>query len=166
MSCELYDFKTEIIHAFFRNFTTDKPIVKKFISDYLDFIEMYSNMSNFIRFNKKIPVLTNLQPQFRSLIVVYFENEQEYFCNTSVFPICLFTAYFRNKVLMCTESINLLLLYLEIANITTVGFYKLYNWETFMSQIKKYNPKIKCYPPSSFYYFCKLNKIYKRASQN
>lgn len=161
-----FDFKTEIVHAFFRIFTSDEPIVKKFIGDYIDFVEIYSNMPNFIRFNKKIPVLTNLQPQCRSLIVVYFENEQEFFFNTSVFPICLFTAYFRQKTLICRDSINLLLLYLEIANITTVAFHRIESWDTLMQQIKKYNPNIKCYPPSSFHYFCKLNKIYKRVSQN
>lgn len=166
MSFELFDLKTEIIHAFFRIFTSEKLIVKKFISDYIDFVEMYSKMPNFIRFNKKLPILTNLQPECKSLILVYFENEQESFFNTSVFPVCLFTAYFRHRVLICRDSINLLLLYLQIADITTVGFYKLENWETVMQQIKKHNPKIKCYPPSSFHYFCKLNKIYKRVSKN
>lgn len=158
MSCEM---KTEIVQFFIRIFIDEKPNVKKFIRDYLNFIEIYSNMPNFIRFNKKIPVLKNLRPESRSLIVVYFENEQERFFNTSVFPICLFTIYYKHKTAVCRDSMNLLLLYLEIANIETVSFhgYDDDSWKDVMQKIKQYNHQIKCYPPTSFHYFCKFNKI-------
>lgn len=162
MSCEM---KTEIVQFFFRIFISEKPIVKKFIRDYLAFVQMYSQLPGFIRFNK-LPVLKNLQPESRSLIVVYFENEQERFSNTSVFPICLFTVYYKHKVVVCRDSINLLLLYLEIANISSVSFYRYDNWRVVMQKVKEYNPQIKCYPPTSFYYFCKFNKIYKCVSDN
>lgn len=155
---DLDELKLKIIEKFFIQFASEKPIVKKFIIDYLYLVEIYYNMPHFIRFNRNVPVLNNLHPEKNSLVVVYFEKEDEVI-NTSVFPICFFKAFFKHKVLFCKDSINLLLLFLEISNVKYVGFYRIKNYNFIIQKIKQYNPQIKCYPSSSFHYFCKFNKI-------
>lgn len=159
---DILSVKQDVILHYFKVFNDhQKPLVKKFINDWIYFLEIYSKIPNFIRFDKEIPVLTHLSPNIKTLIIVQFQNEDEKFSNTSVFPICLFTAYLKNRNIVCKESLNILLLYLEIANIKYIAFYKVTNYKKIMSKIYEYNSTIKCYPPSSFYFFCKRHKIYK-----
>lgn len=161
----MFDLKTlkqEIFEHYFKYFNNkhNKKLVKQFIFNWIKLVEIYSEMTHFIRFNTDLPVLTNLEPNSKSLIITTFHND-EVFVNTSVFPICIFTAYFKNKILPCKESIHLLLLYIKIAKIKYITFYKMHNYKKTLHQIKEKYPSIKCYPPSAFYYFCKFNKIYK-----
>lgn len=161
----MFDIKTlkrEIFEHYFKYFSNkhNKKLVKKFIFDWTYLVEIYSKMPHFIRFNNDIPVLTNLFPNSKSLIIMTFHNDEN-FSNTSVFPICIFTAYFKNRVLTCKDSIELLLLYIKITKIKYIAFYKMQNYKKILYKIKDKYPSIKCYPPSAFYYFCKFNKIYK-----
>lgn len=161
----MFDLKTlkhEIFEHYFKYFNNkhDIELVKKFIYDWINLIDIYSKMDNFIRFHNDIPVLTNLQTNSKSLIITTFHNDEN-FSNTSVFPICIFTAYFKNKILVCKDSIELLLLYIKITKVKYIAFYKMQNYKKILHKIKEKYPSIKCYPPSAFYYFCKFNKIYK-----
>lgn len=161
----MFDFKTlkkEIYEHYFKYFNNkhNKKLVQQFICNWISLVEIYSNMSHFIRFNNDIPVLTNLNTNSKSLIIMTFHND-EFFSNTSVFPICIFTAYCKNRILPCKDSIDLLLLYIKITKIKYIAFYKMQNYKKVLYKIKEHYPSIKCYPPSAFYYFCKFNKIYK-----
>lgn len=160
---DIVTLKQAIFEHYFKlfNLRFSKKLVKQFIIDWIYYVELYSKMPNFIRFNSDIPVLTNLQPNTKCLMIVPFQNE-EMFTNTSVFPICLFTAYYKNNfTLSCKESMQLLLLYLKITNVKYIAFYKVINYKKILCTIKEQYPNIKFYPPSSFYFFCRLNKIYK-----
>lgn len=160
----MFDFKTlkvEIYEHYFKYFNNkhNKNLVKQFIIKWINLVEIYSKMSHFIRFNNDIPVLTHLEPNSKSLIIMNFHND-EIFTNTSIFPICIFTAFFKNRTLPCKDSIDLLLLYIKITKIKYVAFYKMQNYKKILYQIKEHYPLIKFYPPSAFYYFCKFNRIY------
>lgn len=159
---DIQTLKQEIFEYYFKHFNNrrNKILVKQFILNWIQFVELYSKMPHFIRFNNDIPVLTNLQPNSKSLIIMTFHNDEK-FSNTSVFPICIFTAYFKNRVLSCKDSMHLLLLYIKITKVKYIAFYKMQNYKKILYQIKEKYPAIKCYPPSAFYYFCKFNKIYK-----
>lgn len=160
---DIISVKQEILEHYFKLFSVkhNKKLVKQFIRDWIQFVEIYSKIPSFIRFDRQVPVLTNLNPNSKSLIILSFQNDDERFSNTSVFPICLFTAYFKNYHVSCKDSMNLLILYLKITNVKYIAFYKMPNYKKILSKIKEYNPAIKCYPPSSFHYFCKLNRIYR-----
>lgn len=154
--------KIEIFEHYFKlfNLKFNKRLVKKFIYDWISLVVLFGKMPNFIRFDKKLPVLINLNPNTKSLIIVPFENDEK-FTNTSVFPICIFTAYYTNYRVSCKDYMNLLLLYLKLTKVSYIAFYKIMNYKKILSKIKEFNPNIKFYPPSSFNYFCKLNAIYK-----
>lgn len=155
--------KQAIFEHYFKlfNLKFNKKLVKKFIHDWIYFVELFSKIPNFIRFDKELPVLMNLNPNAKSLIILPFQNDDR-FSNTSVFPIVIFTAYYKNNtILTCRDSMNLLLLYLTITKVKYIAFYKIVKYKKLLCKIKEFNPNIKFYPPSSFHYFCKLNRIYK-----
>lgn len=161
----MFDIKTlkiDIFEHYFKYFNNkhNTKLVKQFIFSWINLVEIYSKMPHFIRFNNDIPVLTNLDPNSKSLIIMNFHND-EIFTNTSVFPIYIFTVYLKNRTLPCKDSIDLLLLYIKITKIKYIAFYKMQNYKKILNQIKDHYPSIKYYPPSAFYYFCKFNKIYK-----
>lgn len=159
---DIVRLKQDIFVYYFKIFNSkhNKTLVKQFISDWISLVELYSNDKNFIRFDRDIPVLRNLQPNAKSLIITTFQKD-ETFSNTTVFPICIFTAFYKNRNSPCKDSNNLLLLYIKIAKVKYVAFYKMTNFKKILYLIKEENPSIKCYPPTSFRYFCRLNKIYK-----
>ena len=159
---DLIRLKQDIFVYYFKIFNSkhNQTLVKQFISDWNQYVELYSKDKNFIRFDRDIPVLRNLRPNTKSLIITTFQNDEK-FSNTTVFPICIFTAFYKNRVLTCKDSNKLLLLYLKIAKIKYVAFYKMLNYKKILHLIKKHDRTIKCYPPTSFHYFCKYNKIYK-----
>lgn len=161
----MFDIKTlkqEIFEHYFKYFTNkhDQKLVKQFIFKWIYLVKVYSEIPHFIRFNNDIPVLTNLRPNTKSLIIMTFYNDEK-FTNTSVFPICIFTAYCKDRISPCKESMDLLFLYIEITKVKCIAFYKMQNYKKILRQIKEKYPSIKYYPPSAFYYFCKFNKIYK-----
>lgn len=161
---DIVTLKQEIVEYYFDTFISHSKnsLVKEFIRNWIELLEIYCNMPNFIRFDKNMPVLTNLKPTSKSIIIVPFEDDEvNHFANTSVFPVCLFTVYYKNKIVNCKESLNLLLLYIKLVNVKYIAFYKISNYKNLMDKIKEFNSNIICYPPTAFKYFCKLNKIYK-----
>lgn len=159
---DIIALKKEVASHYFSLFLLHhKPsLVKEFINKWICFLEIYSQMKNFVCFKDDFPVLRNLNPAATSLIIVPFEKENEWFSNTSVFPICLFGVCLKDQLIYCKEGLDLLLLYIKISNVKTIAFHRYFQHEKIMVTIKSFYPHIQCYPPTAFRYFCKRNCIH------
>ena len=135
---------------------------KEFIKTWIELLDIYSKLPDFVQFESKRPILQHIRPNSKSVLIVPFENTNINVRNTTIFPLYPFRVQLKNRTICCKEGLSLLLLYLKITNINIIGFYKVLNYKKIIKQIKESNPTVKCYPPSSFHYFLKVhNSIIK-----
>lgn len=133
-------------------------VVRRFIQKCIQLVDIYSQLPHFVSFPTKIPLLRGLYPHAKSVLIVLFEDSQIFLPNVSVFPLYPFPVRLKHKNICCKEGIDLLLLYLEITNIKIVGFYRVNHYKRIVQTIKGKFPKMYCYPPNLFKYFCRINK--------
>lgn len=136
-------------------------LTTEFIKTWLSLLEIYSKLPDFVQFESKIPILQCIRPNSKSVIIVPFENTNLNIRNITIFPLYPFRIQLKTRSTCCKEGLSLLLLYLKITNISIIGFYKVLNYKKIIKQIKEMNPKVKCYPPSSFRYFLKVSNSLK-----
>lgn len=136
-----------------------KDLCKEFAQLWIDLLESYTKLPDFVCFETKIPLLTRLQSPTNAILVVPFNNTKIHLRNATIFPLYPFRVQLKARTICCKEGISLLLLYLKITNIQFVGFYNVGNYKKIIERIKNLNSKIKCYPPTSFKYFAKINKV-------
>ncbi|GFY66928.1 hypothetical protein TNIN_179571 [Trichonephila inaurata madagascariensis] len=157
----LRQIRSSIIEKFLKvlGVYNKRELTQKFIKRWLELLQIYSKLPNFQSFHCKIPFLDGLVPHAKSVLVVPFEDTQPPVVgNVSVFPLYPFRVYLRDKSICCKEGLELLQLYLDITNIKVIGFYRVGNYKKIMDSLKERKPKLFCYPPSLFKYFCLRNK--------
>lgn len=146
----------------FNRYTTKKEYVREFITNWISLLDSYSKLPNFIRFESTVPKLERLISPTRSVLIVPFDNTKTYIKNTSIFPLYPFRVQLKRQTICCKEGLDLLILYIKIANIKVIGFLNVGNYKFIIEKIKKIYPKIKCYPPTSLKYFNLINKTVNR----
>lgn len=151
---------SEFFLKVFKNHFKEKELIEKFIFEWLTALDEYSKLPNFIRFDSKIPILNRLNSKAKSLLIVPFDNVKvHYMKNVSILPLYPFRAQLTSRSICYNNGVKFILLYLKITKIMYVGFYKISNHKKICNQIKEFNSKIKCYPPTCFKYFCERNKV-------
>lgn len=148
---------TEHYFKLFKRYNKDH-LCREFIEMWISLLCAYSKLPDFLRFESKIPILQRIQSPAKSVLIVPFENTEINVLNTTIFPLYPFRVQLKCRTVCCKEGLSLVLLYLQITNIEFIGFYKISNYKCIIEKIKSVNPKVKCYPPSSFKYFLKVNK--------
>lgn len=135
--------------------------LQAFITRWIDLLNMYSSKEHFVTLEPNLPLLRRLKPGAVGVLVVPFENTivPPGLKRVSIFPLYPFRVRTTLHTECSRDGEEMLQLYLAMTGIRIVGFYKVSDHMSCVSNFSK-QPNLHVYSSSLFSSFrqkCKLN---------
>lgn len=141
-----------------------KDDVHFFIQRWLDILRTYTDMENFVGFEPALPILPHLVPRAHAVLIVpTYNNHLPHIPGLSIFPMFPYRIMLQHTNITCNNSMEFLMLYLELTGVDFIGFTKRhYQEESWKSELRQRFPGLKIYGSRSYACFLRKVKVYRQ----
>lgn len=151
------EFYIKVLHTY------NKPeLLRQFIEHWINILSTFVIKENFVTFEPTVPILKDLVPNARAVLVQTFPNKVVYGNpHISVIALFPFRVRYKHTTRCCSEGFEMLRFYLEITGIKIVGFHKVQNYDKLSEQLRQCIPNLQIYGPRSISSFFKIARLTK-----